>query len=800
MPYILLIVESPAKCSKIEKYLGSGYKCMASFGHITHLSSLKNIDINNNYLAKFDIIESKAQHIDKLRKAIINASETILATDDDREGEAIAWHICQVFNLPVETCKRIIFHEVTETAIKKAIREPTIINIDMVHAQQARQILDLIVGYKITPLLWNNIAVNVKTGLSAGRCQTPALRIIYDNYKEINQSPGKTVYNTSGIFTNKNLSFILTKNHDSEETITHFLKDACTFEHNISILEPKNTRKNPPSPLTTSGIQQVANNEMRISPKETMQICQKLYEGGYITYMRTDCKTYSKEFLEKAKKYIISNYGENFLSENINLLSERNKDSELNESQEPLDSKKQNKTKKNKKNESSSGGVPPAQEAHEAIRPTNINVSKLPDNFSSKEIRLYKIIWTTTVESCMAVAQYKSLTSKISAPESTDYRYTSEQVVFAGWKIVEGIEEDNKIYSYLLSLKNGPINYKKIIAKVSMKDLKSHYTEAKLVQVLEQKGIGRPSTFSSLIDKIQERNYVKKTNIEGKKIKCVDIELEANQIQKKLVEREFGNEKNKLVIQPIGILVLEFLTKYFDALFNYDYTKKMEDDLDKIAKNQRIWYELCDECNKEIQILSKDLQSSHAKESIKIDDKHTYIIGKYGPVIKCIGEKNCTSTKKGENITFLPVKKDIDMIKLQNGEYKLEEIIEEKKDSMSEKGKLLGTHNDQEVYLKTGKFGLYIQWGENKKTLKGLRIKEHDITIDNILPFLINTSIQKINDNISIRKGKCGDYIFYQTPTMKKPQFYKLFGFPGDYKTSSNRIILDWLDEKYNIS
>jgi DNA topoisomerase-1 len=241
----------------------------------------------------------------------------------------------------------------------------------------------------------------------------------------------------------------------------------------------------------------------------------------------------------------------------------------------------------------------------------------------------------------------------------------------------------------------------------------------------------------------------------------------------------------------------------------------MEEDLDKIANGNKIWHELCDKCDKEIQILSKDLKSSQAKETIKIDDRHTYIIGKYGPVIKCVGEESKTANSKtsktskiskdkmrnkGDNITFLPVKKDIDMIKLQNGEYKLEELIEEKMETTSETGKLLGTHNEEQVYLKTGKFGLFVQWGENTKALKGLRIKEPDITIDNILPYLINTNIQKINENISIRKGKYGDYIFYQTLTMKKPQFYKLNGFPCDYKTSSNRMILDWVDEKYNIS
>lgn len=350
-----------------------------------------------------------------------------------------------------------------------------------------------------------------------------------------------------------------------------------------------------------------------------------------------------------------------------------------------------------------------------------------------------------------------------------------------------------------------------------MKELKTHYTEAKLVQLLEERGIGRPSTFSSIIDKIQDRNYVKKMNIEGKKINCLDFELESNQIQKKQIEREFGNEKNKLVIQPIGILVLEFLIKNFDEIFDYDYTKNMEDCLDKIAKGNYIWYELCNECNKQITKRSKEIKSEQAKEIIKIDNRHSYIIGKYGPVIKCIREKSEENkddiidfenkkegktdkkNKNKEKITFLPVKQNIDMIKLQNGEYKLEDLIEVKTDDNSYGGKLLGTHNNDDVYLKKGKFGLYLQWGENKKTLKGLKINENNITFDNIRSYLVNTNIQILNENISIRKGKYGDYIFYQTKIMKKPQFYKLTGFPGDYKTSSNKLILDWINEKYFI-
>ena len=321
MTYTLVIVESPAKCGKIEGFLGPGYKCMASYGHIQQLSNLKNIDMENNFKPTFEYIDAKKMQITKLRKAITESNNVMLATDDDREGEAIAWHICEVFNLSIHHTPRIIFHEITKDAIVRAVNSPTTLNMHIVHAQQSRQILDLIVGYKISPLLWKHISRNSKKGLSAGRCQTPALRLIYDNQKDIDQSPGKKAYNTTGYFTKLNIPFVLNYHH--EEKMETFLEESVNFEHKFSCSKPKNTTKKPPIPFTTSTLQQKASNEMNISPKETMAISQKLYEGGYITYMRTDSTTYSKEFLEKTKVYITDKYDNKYVNENIDQLSER---------------------------------------------------------------------------------------------------------------------------------------------------------------------------------------------------------------------------------------------------------------------------------------------------------------------------------------------------------------------------------------------------------------------------------------------------------------------------------------------
>ena len=242
----LVIVESPAKCQKIEKYLGQGYRVMASYGHLTALSDLKNIDIENNFTPHFTPVETKAQQIARLQRAVNSANRVVIATDDDREGEAIGWHICRLFRLPVNTTQRIIFHEVTESAIKRAIQKPTTLNMDTIYSQQARQILDLIVGYKISPILWKNILTNTKNALSAGRCQTPALRLVYDNYLDIQQSPGKTSYNTRGYFTSKNIEFSLNRDFDSSESVEEFLGESISFQHELSRQPERTIKRQPP--------------------------------------------------------------------------------------------------------------------------------------------------------------------------------------------------------------------------------------------------------------------------------------------------------------------------------------------------------------------------------------------------------------------------------------------------------------------------------------------------------------------------------------------------------------------------
>ncbi len=766
MTYTLVIVESPAKCKKIENYLGPGYKCIASFGHLQQLSSLKDIDISNNFNPTFTPISSKKQQISKIKQFITESKEVILATDDDREGEAISWHICKLFNLSFHSTKRIIFHEVTKSALNFAINNPTKLNISLVNAQLGRQILDLLVGYKISPILWEQISRT--KNLSAGRCQTPALRLVYDNQNEINLSPGTKCYNTTGYFTDKNIPFILNFNYDNEENMCNFLELSVEFNHILTCDLPKDSIRKPPQPFTTSTLQQTSSNELHITPKNTMQICQKLYESGYITYMRTDSKIYSEEFVKTALKFITSSYGKEFICADPKILT----DSSL---------------KKSTKNDT-------AQEAHEAIRPTNINIKALPDDsdFDNKERKLYNLIWKNTVESCMANAIFKTILARISAPENHEYRFTCENMVFLGWKIIDFNRKKDLVidevktmaFNYLPKISNPILNYKKIVCKFTLKDLKTHFTEAKLVQILEQKGIGRPSTFSSLIEKIQERGYVKKENVKGKNIKCTDFELENDEITEIETQREFGNEKNKLIIQPTGILVIELLIEKYPTLFDYEYTKNMEDVLDIIAKGEKNYYDLCNDC---LNLINQTPSTS--KSEIKIDNNHSYIIAKNGPVIK----KNINN-----KIEFLSVKPDINIEDLKNGKLRLEDIRAE--DNLN---KNLGTYQNETLFLKKGKFGLYVIWGNNKKSLENINIKENDITINDVIKFIENTTntniIRILNKNLSIRKGQFGNYIFYKTNKMTKPMFYKLNGFDDDYNNCNIQKLLDWIKETYNV-
>jgi DNA topoisomerase-1 len=813
----LVIVESPAKCKKIEGILGPGYKCIASYGHLRSIPDLAAIDIDNDFKIEYSVIQEdiKLKQIERIRKEIVAADEVILATDGDREGEAIAWHLCQLFNLPVETTKRIIFHEISETAILAAIRNPMRVDLNLFYAQQARQVLDLLVGFTITPLLWNNISKTHKCSLSAGRCQTPALRLVYDNYLDIKKSPGKLIYNITGYFTNLNLPFELSKQltniEDTRRLMEHCAKSDSKFICNKSAAK-KSIRK-APEPLTTSTLQQLASNELHLSPKETMRLAQQLYEAGHITYMRTDSKKYSKEFIDKMKKYIVATYSEQYVSQTLDLIC-------CNINKEETKLEPDVKTDERK-------------EAHEAIRPVSLEADLDPD-LPQKAVKLYELIRSKTLEACMPSAQYSTIAATITTLEEKEKAkeektkeeynlvYRAEQVVFKGWQIVNWKPDTTmeNAYNYFVMLKpNTEMIYKKIEAKNVLKDLKQHFTEARLVQLLEEKGIGRPSTFASLIDKIVERKYVEKQNIEGKTVECLDFLLDdKRQINEVPCTKEFGNEKGKLVIQPLGIIVVEFLIKYFNTFFDYSYTKEMESDLDLIATNKKQWTSLCCNCNKDLTKVIDGLTNLKRFE-IQIDEYHSIIIGKHGPVIKkTLSNDNIIKTKTNsknknknkDDVTFIPLKKGLDIKVLSDFEringrqLTLDDVVEP---SNTING-ALGKYKGHDLFLKNGKYGPYAQWGSNMKSLKELDKPTEKMEYNEVIKFLDKDIldptkpvglVRELSTNLSIRTGKFGDYLFYKKPRATKPEFLKLNEFKSDYKTCDKELLLNWITQTYKI-
>jgi DNA topoisomerase I len=790
MGKILLIVESPAKCKKIESFLGPNYKCIASFGHIRELMTqkgLKCIDIDKNYTPLYQIALKQKKNVTAMKKEISNCDDVLLATDDDREGEAIAWHICEVCNLNPNNTKRIIFHEITKQAIQKAVLNPIKINMDMVNSQKARQVLDLLVGFTISPVLWKNISSNKKSSLSAGRCQTPALRLVYENQIEIDNNPGKKCYTITGYFTKNNINYVLSDDFEEKEKCEEFLEKSVNHCHKMTNTKPEQIEKTPPKPLTTSDLQQKASSILHYSPKKTMSICQKLYENGYITYMRTDSRYYSNEFIESTEKYIEKHYKKEFIKKDLFTLSLNTDFNQDNNERKTTDNVSLKATKTNKKKKEKENI---SQEAHEAIRPTKIETEFIEkkENIGNEEIKMYKLIWNITIESCMSNSIYSRFLSTISSPNESKYKYTCEEVIFPGWEIIQGYEKHNKLYHYLLKVDTSKeIKYNKIKALYSIRELKTHYTEAKIISLLEKKGIGRPSTFSSILSKIEERGYVKKENIKGKEINCIDFELIDDEINIIENKRIFGEEKNKIVLQPIGKIVIEYLLKHYSKIFEYNYTMEMEKELDKIAKGNKTWYLLCDECYKDINEINKEIKKEEKEKETIINDEYKFIIARYGAVLV---------KKENGTIKYLKIKKEIDIEKLKNGEILPEDAILKEKINNS-----LGKYKEKNVILKKGKFGLYINYNDINISLNCLKKDEEEISLEDVIPYIEKENksskdeniIRIINDDISIRKGKYGDYIFYKTNTMKKPKFIPCKKIKLDYMNCDIELIKDFI-------
>ena len=683
----LLIVESPSKCPKISEYLGDQFHCIASKGHIRELISLANAysSTKTGFETKYTLCPDKIDHVEKMRQTITRfpPQNIILATDDDREGEAIAWHICQVFNLPVETTHRIIFHSITYESILEAVKHPRTIDMNLVHAQQTRQILDVIVGFKISPFLWRHVGNPSKSqSLSAGRCQTPALRLVYDAHLvaasqkspeiggNLQEEIGK--YKIRAYFLTMNLEFNTDTTFATGKQVQEFLKSSLpdNVHHLLPIEKSKDYSQAPPAPFHTSHLLQVANNKLGLSPKLTMTLCQQLYQEGHITYMRTDSKTYSPEFQSQVQEFIQQKYGANYVSGGASGLSA--------------------KTSMAKK-----GGVAP-QEAHEAIRPTHIETMGYLSTANSgnhgdddaddapelkgdtaavkgKKQALYQLIWRNTIESCMQPCRGQRTKVRIQGPpvsggeeglqgglekgrekkgatENIIYTHDIEVPHFPGWKRVQQWSDaefkslqkkQEGIVQYVSHMKpQTPLTPNRIEAEYTEPRPPYYYTESSLIEKLESMGIGRPSTFAMLVDTIQERGYVKKQDLEGRLVNYTDYICIPNPqppqtvIQAVPKQKKFGAQKGKLVIQPLGISALDFLIPSFSRLFDYEYTSQMESQLDEIARGEKALGVLEKDCYEEIKTLSKPLLDKE-KETYSILGNKEYQVayGKSGPVV-----------------------------------------------------------------------------------------------------------------------------------------------------------------------
>jgi DNA topoisomerase-1 len=424
----LIIVESPSKCAKIESYLGENYCCIASRGHLRSIDGLKSIDTKGSFKPTFSIISEKSDHIEAMRGIISRFSpqNILLATDDDREGEAISWHICELFGLSVEETKRILFHEVTKPALIAAVNNPTKINQKLVNAQQARQVLDMIVGYRVSPFLWKYLYHNKSNSLSAGRCQTPALRLVYDNeMKKRNLDELEYKYKIVGQFSSRNIKFDLNHEFANEKEAVAFLTKTREYKHKLSVGSPTDTTRTPPKPFSTSRLLQTASNQLHLSPTDTMSICQQLYQTGYITYMRTESSQYSNIFLEQASKYITEQYGSaTYIGDHSKL---ENKD---------------------------------VTNPHEAIRVTQLVNRSLPSE-DKRMVALYKLIWRNTLESCMSDAKMQITKIEISAPDEYKYLNSIETPIFMGWKIVN--DKSSEVTDQTADM--GLIMYLKVLEK-----------------------------------------------------------------------------------------------------------------------------------------------------------------------------------------------------------------------------------------------------------------------------------------------------------------------------------------------
>ena len=668
----LVIVESPAKAKTIEKFLGKDFKVESSFGHISDLPSKElGVDVDGDFKPKYEVSRDKKAVVKKLRELAKNSDMVWLASDEDREGEAIAWHLAENLKLDKSKTKRIVFHEITKSAIQKAIENPRDIDYHLVDAQQARRVLDRIVGYELSPVLWRK----VKGGLSAGRVQSVSVRLIVEKEREIQGFIPEASYRIDAEFSNENGQFFkakLPKNFLTKEDAQKFLEKNASATFKVADLEKKPAKKSPAAPFTTSTLQQEASRKLFFSVSKTMTMAQRLYEAGLITYMRTDSVNLSDEARKGAQKEIESAFGSKY-------------------------SKPRNYT----------GKAKGAQEAHEAIRPTDFSLHSV--DIDRDQSRLYDLIWKRSIASQMSEAELERTNVKISASTHKElFTANGEVITFDGFLKVylEGTDdEDVEQEGMLPAMKtNENLLNNYITATERYTRPPARYTEASLVKKLEELGIGRPSTYAPTISTIQNRNYVEKGAVDGVKREYAQLTLKKGNVKEKVLSEKVGSDKGKLVPTDIGMIVTDFLVNHFKHILDYNFTAKVEEDFDDIAEGKEDWTKMMKNFYKEFHPQVEDVQENAERESgerilgkdPKTGKQVSVRLGKFGPMVQ-IG-----TVDDEEKPQFASLSPD----------QQLNTITYEDAMDLFQLPKNLGEYKGEEVEVNNGRFGPYVKFGK----------------------------------------------------------------------------------------
>ena len=659
----LVIVESPAKAKTIEGYLGKDFTVTSSYGHVRDLPKDNNaVDVEHGFTPTYEVSKDKKEVIKNLKKLIKDSETVYLASDDDREGEAISWHLKEVLNLTDAQTRRIVFREITKNAITNALQNPRGIDMDLVNAQQARRVLDRLVGFEISPILWKKI----KRGLSAGRVQSVAVRFVVEREREIEKFKPKDSFRVNAYFDvgkGKTLKAELSKRFDTEKEALEFLEKCKSAQYTIENLEKKPSKKSPAAPFTTSTLQQEASRKLGFSVAQTMTLAQRLYESGKISYMRTDSLNLSQDAIQGASREIKSAYGDQFLHTRVY------------------------KTK-------SEG----AQEAHEAIRPTDFSVSSTGND--RNETRLYELIWKRAIASQMEDASIEKTVATIKVSNTAEtFSATGEVIKFEGFlkvyieSIDEDEEEDKEQSSMLPPLEVGQVlGMKEILSRQTFTRNPPRYSEASLVKKLEEMGIGRPSTYAPTISTIQKRNYIEKETREGKERIYRQLVLKDGSIDTSDQTEITGTEKNKLFPTNLAMVVNDFLLDHFPNVVDYGFTANVEKEFDEIARGQRIWNKMIgdfynnfhERVESTAQVDRASVQTSReVGTDPKTGKKVIARLGKFGPIVQIGGDEEdeekpqYASLRHGQFIENITLEDALELFKLPRevGKYEEEEVI-----------------------------------------------------------------------------------------------------------------------------